>query len=248
MAGARGGSSAGPPNPAPKAPAATAATTATAATAMAATATAASATATTAAVAGDRSFKLLLGPINLQRWDQDGRGDLIVAQIWSDVRPLRGAAGLIDWRLSGRLSSLIQSGRLTGAEGEQLLVTTGGRLPWPAAMIMGLGSRVAFSTTRFRDAVHRVFVAAGGLGAHDVAVGLPGRDVESLPARLAMELVLAELGVTPNRAWLRRLTILEDTAGHKQLAGLIPASSRDCVSIQAGAPRWTSPRSSSWTT
>jgi hypothetical protein len=215
MAGARGGSSAGPPHPATKA-AAAATTAATGATAAATGVTA------TATVAGDRSFKLLLGPISLQRWDQDGRGDLIVAQIWSDVRPLRGAAGLIDWRLSGRLSSLIQSGRLTGAEGEQLLVTTGGRLPWPAAMIMGLGSRVAFSTTRFRDAVHRVLVAAGGLGAHDVAVGLPGRDVESLPARLAMELVLAELGVTPNREWLRRLTILEDAAGHKQLAGLIP--------------------------
>jgi hypothetical protein len=42
-------------------------------------------------------------PVDLLRWDRGPGGDALVVPVWSDVRPLRGAAGLLDWRLCGRL-------------------------------------------------------------------------------------------------------------------------------------------------
>jgi hypothetical protein len=167
-------------------------------------------------------FKLVLASIDLRQWDRDARGDLVAVYIWNNVRPLRGAAGLIDWRLSGKLSSLIQSGRLTGADGEQLLLPTGGRLPWSVAMVMGLGARAGFSATRFRAAVRRFVSTTRGLDVHDVALAPPGRDVNVLPSRRAVELLLDEIGGEANRSWLRRLTVLEAAADHKELSDLIP--------------------------
>jgi hypothetical protein len=155
--------------------------------------------------------------VDLARWDGEGRGDLLAVYLWDDVRPLRGAAGLLDWRLCGKLSGLAQSGRLTGAEGEQLLLPTAGRLPWKVAMVMGLGSRVGFSGARFRTAVLRLFAAARGLGVRELAMAPPGRDVEALPARRALDLVLAELRAKEARNAFDRVTIIDTAAVHKEL-------------------------------
>jgi Cytosol aminopeptidase family, N-terminal domain len=165
-------------------------------------------------------------PLDLQRWDGSARGDLLAVYIWTDVRPLRGAAGLLDWRLSGKLSSLIQSGRLTGADGEQLMLPIGDRLPWSVAMVMGLGARSGFSAGRFCAAVGRVLTTVRGLGIHDIALGAPGRDVDAISPRRAVELLLAEARTAPHRDWLRRLTIIEAVGEQKDLADLIPVRPR----------------------
>ena len=41
-------------------------------------------------------------PLDLARWDESAR-DCLVLPVFRDDRPLRGAAGLADWRLCGRL-------------------------------------------------------------------------------------------------------------------------------------------------
>jgi Cytosol aminopeptidase family, N-terminal domain len=164
---------------------------------------------------------LAVMPIDLARWDRDGRGDLLAVFIWQDVRPLRGGAGLLDWRLCGKLSELIQSGRLTGREGEQLLLPAGGRLPWRFILVMGLGSRVGFAGARFRGAVARLFAAARGLDVHELAVAPPGRDVDALPARRAMDLIVAEAGAPDHRGRFHRLTIIETPAVQRELTDCI---------------------------
>jgi hypothetical protein len=68
-------------------------------------------------------------PVDLGRWDRCPGGDALVVPLWTDVRPLRGAAGLLDWRLNGRLSQLLREGRVEGATGEKLLFVTS-RVPW----------------------------------------------------------------------------------------------------------------------
>jgi hypothetical protein len=177
-------------------------------------------------VAAGPPIALGLLPAELSSWDRDARGDILAVHIWTDVRPLKGAAGLLDWRLCGRLSSLIQSGRLSGTVGEQLLLPTAGRLPWALVMVLGLGSRAAFSVAQFQTAVQRALTAMRGLGVHDIAVAPPGRDIEALPPRRAVELLLSEARTAPHAAWLRRLTIVEDAAVHKQLGDLMPAAAR----------------------
>lgn len=48
--------------------------------------------------------------------------------ICSDVRPLAGLAGYVDWRMCGRISDLLRKGVVTGASREKVLVPTHGRV------------------------------------------------------------------------------------------------------------------------
>ncbi|MDH3842567.1 MAG: hypothetical protein OES69_01410, partial [Myxococcales bacterium] len=45
--------------------------------------------------------------------------ELILLPFFEDERPLRGAAGLIDWRLCGALSRRLAGGDLRGSFGEK---------------------------------------------------------------------------------------------------------------------------------
>jgi hypothetical protein len=55
---------------------------------------------------------------DLGKWDQlENAPETLVLPFFSDERPLRGAAGLCDWRLCGRLSRMLQAGRVAGQLG-----------------------------------------------------------------------------------------------------------------------------------
>lgn len=69
--------------------------------------------------------------------DVDSQLALIIA--FENIRPLRGQAGLLDWRLNGKLSNLIQKNRFQGEMGESLLMPSGGRVNTNELMILGLG-------------------------------------------------------------------------------------------------------------
>jgi len=79
--------------------------------------------------------------------------------LWADVRPLRGAAGLLDWRLNGRLSRLLREGRLEGVIGEKLLFFTT-RVPWRRVLTIGLGATTSFSEDAFRTSLGAVLDAS----------------------------------------------------------------------------------------
>jgi hypothetical protein len=105
--------------------------------------------------------------------------------VWSDVRPLRGVAGLVDWRLNGHLSDRLREERFAGDRGERLLLPTR-RLPWKAVLALGLGSTRDFEDQRFGEALDTAFAVMKGLGAATLAAGLPGRDTGKVdPERAA---------------------------------------------------------------
>src|SRR5580692_11849338 len=82
--------------------------------------------------------------------------ELCACTLWSDERPLRGFAGLLDWRLGGRLSALLASGFVTGEAGEALLVPGKPHLPFEKVLVVGLGMRAEFDDASFREAMGRV--------------------------------------------------------------------------------------------
>src|SRR4051812_45878205 len=91
----------------------------------------------------------------LARWDAladqpGGAPELLALPFFSDERPLRGAAGLADWRLCGRLSRLAQLGRIDGAVGESTLLP-GMRLPFARLVLYGVGDSDQFDETRFKE-------------------------------------------------------------------------------------------------
>jgi len=67
--------------------------------------------------------------------------DSIVVGLCSDVRPLGGLLGLLDWRLCGRLSRLLEQGTIVGNDGEKILFPTHGRVTAPRLFLYGWGPR-----------------------------------------------------------------------------------------------------------
>src|SRR3989449_4620278 len=69
-------------------------------------------------------------PLTLDAIDQAAAESLCLF-VTSDERPLTGLAGLVDWRLTARLSRLVRGGQLTGEAGEAVLTSPGARLAVP---------------------------------------------------------------------------------------------------------------------
>jgi hypothetical protein len=105
------------------------------------------------------------------------RGDIAVVPVFSSDRPLRGSAGHADWRLCGRLSELIASGRLTGRPGEAVLMPAGGGLRVPVLLAIGLGPREDFRA-RSHELLAREAVRRGlELGAETIALPFLGAEL-----------------------------------------------------------------------
>jgi hypothetical protein len=183
-------------------------------------------------------------PIDLQRWDQAPPGDALCVPVWTDVRPLRGAAGLLDWRMCGRLSGMLASGKVTAAEGEQTLFPSAHRLPWRLVLALGAGPRRDFSERRFQASVRRAFDAVRGLGARRVALALPGRDGEravtgaaaALTSRRALDLLLQELDAMPSV--VDELAVIAPAAVQKELGEVLRLRTvRAVAPVPRPAPR-----------
>lgn len=166
----------------------------------------------------------------LSRWDQlEGAQvpEALVLPFFSDERPLRGAAGLVDWRLCGRLSRMLQSGRVRGALGEATLYpppsTPSRRIPFPRLVLFGLGPQAEAGEALAERASRALASVVAGLGLERVAVVPPGRSTGRLGARRALELLVAALGETQAQAAptaLRHLIVVESAAGMKEAADL----------------------------
>jgi hypothetical protein len=99
--------------------------------------------------------------------------EVAVAGFFRDQRPLRGGAGLADWRLCGWLSNLLLASRASGEIGEAVLATTHGRLRAPRLLLVGLGSRARFGADVHRAAVQASLHRLLDLGAGSAAIDLP---------------------------------------------------------------------------
>lgn len=68
----------------------------------------------------------------------DAQLALILA--YRDIRPLKGQAGLLDWRMNGYLSRLMMENKFSGILGEALLMPSGGRVAARELLVLGLGN------------------------------------------------------------------------------------------------------------
>jgi len=114
--------------------------------------------------------ELSFRPLTLEALD-DAEAEALCLFVGEAERPLSGLAGLVDWRLAGRLSRLIRSGLLTGASGEALLMPPGARLPFERLFLFGTGSLrdPAGLSARVLEALRRLSQA----GVRNAALQLP---------------------------------------------------------------------------
>ncbi len=116
--------------------------------------------------------------------------EVIACTIFEDERPMRGLAGLLDWRLAGRLSALQKSDFMTGAEDEVVLVPGRPRLPFEKVLVLGLGARSAFGDGVVRRSLARLVSTLEGLKVKRALVELPGRAAGVLEPERAADLLL----------------------------------------------------------
>jgi len=154
-------------------------------------------------------------PLDLARWDESTR-DCLVLPVFQNDRPLRGAAGLADWRLCGRLSRLLKSNRATAEAGETMMLPPGRRLRFKRVLWFGLGDAKGYTDDRLRKDLTWIATVVKDAGVSDWAVQAPGRASGLIGARRAVEIILEDqtLAAQP-------ITLLEDPAGQKDIAELL---------------------------
>jgi Cytosol aminopeptidase family, N-terminal domain len=141
-------------------------------------------------------------PLTMEALDQ-ADAEALCLFVSEDERPLTGLAGLVDWRLSGRLSRMIRAGLVIGAAGEALLTPPGMRLSFKKLFVFGLGTarRDEELAAKLADALRRLAQA----GVKDAALQLPARLAPELGVRTLKDgdgTLLRALVFTPEPAKL----------------------------------------------
>ncbi len=113
--------------------------------------------------------------------------EVLALPFFSDLRPLRGAAGLVDWRMCGFLSKLLIRGQVDGSVGELTLLPSAERLTVDKILLVGLGESEAFEPKRFDAAVRQVLQTATRARMRSCVLELPGRSIGAIPPADAME-------------------------------------------------------------
>jgi len=153
----------------------------------------------------------------LRKWDES-KGDALVLTFFSDERPLRGAAGLADWRLCGRLSRLIKHRRISGRRGETIMLPPGRRLPFNRIVLFGLGSSQRFDEETYRQHVRWIRDVLARAGVGNYAVQPPGRANEFIGARRSLELWMEEADKDNFDA---EVAFIDTKNGHKEMAEVL---------------------------
>ncbi len=120
--------------------------------------------------------------------------EVIVSTLASDERPPHGVTGLLDFRLAGRISRLIQSGFATGRVGEVVLVPGKPKLPFDKLLLFGIGKQTEFNDPVFRAVLDKILRTLEGLRARTAVVELPGRHFDAISPERAADILLESAG------------------------------------------------------
>src|SRR5687768_12827014 len=126
---------------------------------------------------------------DLRRFDEL-KSEAIALAFFEDERPLRGALGLLDWRMCGAISRLIVRGRARGALGETVLIPIRPRLPVDKLFLFGAGLSSELDDARFRGLCERMLGVLDRARVRACVLGLPGRSSGRIEPDRAMELFL----------------------------------------------------------
>jgi hypothetical protein len=157
--------------------------------------------------------ELRFAPPDPRRLDEL-RADALVLPYFAEERPLRGAAGIVDWRLRGQLSKLRLRGRLTGAPRERVLVPGRPLTTFDKVFLFGLGPEAALDAAGAELACRGILEMLDACLVRSVVLVLPGRSTGKLTAEIALESFLrASAGAHEQDA----ATLIEEAEQHRAL-------------------------------
>jgi len=131
-------------------------------------------------------------PLTLPSLDEL-KTEVLCLLVFSDERPLRGAAGLVDWRLCGRLSELLVREQLSGVFDDALLMPPPEqRLRAERILCLGAGSRAELDEARFRGLLRALLSRLMALRVRTAALALPHGSLTWLEPAQAIDLLVDE--------------------------------------------------------
>lgn len=126
------------------------------------------------------------------------KSDALALCLHEEDWPLRGAPGLVDWRVCGHLSRMREAGWITCRAGELVLMPLGRKLPFERLLLVGMGSaQEGVSEEAAASGLHMLFSALEKMRVHATVLHLPGRP-SRLPPERAMTLLLDVAAEHPN--------------------------------------------------
>lgn len=130
------------------------------------------------------------------------RADIAVVPLFSE-RPLRDAAGRVDWRLCGHLSHLLAEGRPLAEPGQAVLIPGGGGMRARGVLGLGVGERAELDASRWERWVDEALDRAHRLAAQHLLLALPdsagepAARIAALAERAAAEPGPEEISLAP---------------------------------------------------
>lgn len=118
------------------------------------------------------SAGLPVAPGNLAGLDAHTGGALALF-CFSDVRPLAGVAGFVDWRLCGSLSRTIEGGFFRGERGEVMLLPARSRRSFKCYFVFGLGLRAQCTSEVYREVVGNALEVLRTAGVRSITLAAP---------------------------------------------------------------------------
>ncbi len=168
-------------------------------------------------------------PPDLRRLDQL-KSEALALPFFEDVRPLRGALGLVDWRLCGQVSRVLVRGHASGALGEAVLLPSKRRFPFEKLFLFGAGRADALDERRFVEVVGRMLGALDRARVRSSVIALPGRAVDRIDPARAMQLFLARAAAHPEQDVT---TLIEDGEAQRAMQPVLERERRRAQAEQA---------------
>ena len=128
-------------------------------------------------------------------------GDSLALFCPEDVRPLAGVMGLVDWRVCGAISHILERETFTGERGDVVLLPVWGRMGPRRLFIFGIGSVTEASDEILRRSFENALEVLRRAGVEDLLLAAPADRDGDLETRF--EAIVQRLGC--ERGMLLRL-------------------------------------------
>lgn len=155
--------------------------------------------------------------------------DTMILSFFEEEKPVKGLAGLVDWRLNGKINRLIKLGNLSGRFRESMLMPSSGRLPCRRLCLFGLGSAGEFNQPKIREASWFIMDTLRRLQTESWAMALPGSSMQGASFRMRAEILLEEylrVFSVGRQIPETRVFLIEPQNQHKELTDLVSYFSR----------------------
>jgi hypothetical protein len=151
------------------------------------------------------------------------RCEALALPFFSDERPLRGALGLLDWRMCGFVSRMLASGKIEGSPLETILIPGRPKLSMDKLFLFGLGPLSAFDPPLLERGICHMLDVLARARVRSTALVLPGRNVGCIGAEGAME---AFFGLAMHREEHDEIVLLEPPDAQREMGAVIERERR----------------------